>query len=59
VVKDLNAREEKLLTASWTTLVDNIAVYLKAYYHDWDTMYHYGEGRAIPSSRVTPIAAST
>ncbi len=49
VVKDLNAREEKLLTGKLDYAVsDRVGVYLKAYYHDWDTMYHYGDGSSDP-----------
>ena len=49
VVKDQNARVEKLLTGKLDyALSDSVAIYLKGYSHDWDTMYHYGDGSSDP-----------
>lgn len=49
VVKDRNDRDEKLLSGKLDyALSDQVGFYLKAYYHDWDTMYHYGDGSSSP-----------
>lgn len=49
VVKDRNDRDEKLVSGKIDYAVnDKVGVYLKAYYHDWDTLYHYGDGSSDP-----------
>lgn len=49
VVKDRNDRDENLLSAKVDYAIsDRVGVYLKAYYHDWDTLYHYGDGSSDP-----------
>lgn len=47
--KDRNDRDEKLLSAKIDyALSDKVGVYLKAYYHDWDTLFNYGDGSSDP-----------
>ncbi len=48
-VKDRNDRDEKLLSGKLDyALSDKVGIYLKGYYHDWDTMYHYGDNSSDP-----------
>jgi outer membrane cobalamin receptor len=48
-VKDRNVRDENLLSGKLDyALSDKVGIYLKAYHHDWDTLYHYGDGSSDP-----------